>query len=174
MKTMKWLKSDGQRKRAAVVAGFAASLVALTGSLSTASAAPTIWRFQNQGNLYCLTGSAATGSVWMSRCDSGTASQQWDWVGTGETYNQLQRRGTNQCLTTDNESVLRNKVWLGDCGDTRYNSQLWAYSYSSEHIYSKWGTDLRASPSGSDAVYAGNLGDEDVAAIYYRWNVALS
>jgi hypothetical protein len=174
MKTMKWLKSDGQRKRAAAVGALAASLLALTGSLSTASAAPTIWRFQNQGNLYCLTGSAATGSVWMSKCDSGTAGQQWDWVGTGESYNQLQRRGTNQCLTTDNESLIKNKVWLGDCGANRYNSQLWSYSYTSERIYSRWGTELRTSPSGSDAVYAADAGNEVIDQIWYKWNVAVS
>jgi hypothetical protein len=155
MKNLLW------RRRSSVVAVFTALLVALSGALSTSSAASaTLWTFRNHGNGKCLTASSS-GSVWVASCN-GSSSQRWDWVGPYNNW--LKNAATGQCLTTDDLSQ-RNAVWTTRCSTgyaedfMYYNNYLVATDY---YAY------LRTSDSGSSAVYSTGYLSQTPRA-YYQW-----
>ncbi|WP_129843710.1 RICIN domain-containing protein [Streptomyces sp. RFCAC02] len=163
------MNSLTRHRRSVIVAGLAALLLALSGTLSTASAATTYWTFKSSHNGRCLTGSSS-GAVWVASCNGGS-SQQWDWVGTGrsylgQSYHMLKNRAAGECLMTDFKTD-RNSVWLSAC-DGDEVGLWWSNDVPNQlDLYSSTNS-LRVSPSGSDAVYTSDwLVDENAYGIPY-------
>lgn len=159
------MKIVSRLARAALTTGLAASLLAGSGWFTPASAAPTYWTFKSKESGGCLIGSS-TGKVWAGTCN-GSASQQWDWIGTAPEFNQLKNRATGNCLTTD-WHTYNNALWQAPC-----NSGDAGQRYSYEENYIGAGIDffwrLRTSPSGSVAVYNSDITYAGIADKYYRW-----
>jgi hypothetical protein len=146
-----------RRKRATLGAALAALFLAVAGTLSRASAATTAtyWTFRSDYNGNCLTGSATTSRVWTSPCDGGP-SQQWDWVGTGRTYqnstyHMLKNRHSGECLMTDFASD-RNAVWQSAC-DGNETGLWWSNDVPYQLDVLSSNNSLRISPA-SSAVYS--------------------
>lgn len=164
------MKITSRPARLALTTGLAASLVAVSGSLTPASAAAVYWTFKSGQSGKCLTGSS-TGKVWVAGCTGGK-TQQWDWIGGGRTYNELKNRATGTCLTTD-WKTYNNAVWLSRCNSSRPASQLFGYGDGYIGAYDSlgdmWFYRLRTSPSGSAAVYSSHITYANVADKYYKW-----
>ncbi|WP_129842937.1 ricin-type beta-trefoil lectin domain protein [Streptomyces sp. RFCAC02] len=155
------MKMTLRRGRLALAAAFAALLLCVTGTMTTASAATTYWTFKNHANGKCLTASSSN-KVWVATCTGGT-SQQWDFVGPNNDW--LKNRATGRCMTTDMETH-RNAVWTTTCSAT-YSPARWQYYSNSVFTY-PYGDNLRTSPSGSSAVYSVDAWD-DAPLEYSEW-----
>ncbi|MET7483301.1 hypothetical protein [Streptomyces sp. NPDC005538] len=150
--------------------GLAALVLAVTGSMSTASAT-TYWVYKNSYEGNCLTASTVTDNVWSGSCDQSVGtywfwgSETWYDVSTQRTYRRLVSRGTGDCLTTD-QKTNTNAVWMSPCGGGN-GYQFWNADY--DELRNLDGDELRTSANG-DAVYSTPWGQSGIELARWTWN----
>ncbi|MFI6037892.1 hypothetical protein ACIBBD_27690 [Streptomyces sp. NPDC051315] len=145
--------------------GLSVLTLATAGTLSSASAATTTWKYQSYYNGECLASNA--GYALTETCQPYT-NQRWHWgsesnTWQGHTMRRLVNEYTGECLTTDNKSEL-NAVWMSPCGGGR-SGQFW--TADNKHIQNQNGTFLTANGDGSLTTV--REGSDANAFLWYGW-----
>jgi hypothetical protein len=156
--------------RVTLPVGLAALMLAVAGSMSTASA-ETYWVYKNAYEGNCLTASTTTDSVWSGSCNQSVGTY-WDWGSqtwtdypSGRTYKRLVSRATGDCLTTDQKTTT-NAVWMSPCGSGS-GHQFW--NGDNNYLDNLDGYSLRTSANG-DAVYSTPWGQSGIEVQRWTWN----
>lgn len=137
--------------RVTVPVGLSALMLAVAGSLSTASA-ETWWSYSNERTGACITSSTVSDKVWGGACNDALDTRNWAWG--SETYTNVfgvnrrfVSRANGECLTTDDKTDT-NTVWTSPCGSA--GGQWW--NGDDRMFQNANGNYLRTSSNG-DALY---------------------
>ncbi|MEU6347404.1 hypothetical protein ABZ883_41475 [Streptomyces sp. NPDC046977] len=160
----------------------AAFTLAVTGSLSTASAT-TYWSFRNGHMDACLVTSPSTDSVWWDTCNDSLATRNYyygqeAYDADGHTMRRLVSRANGDCLTTALGSNT-NAVWMALCGsdpnqfwtnDGNYLSSDWLEvpppgggGLKTHFVY------LRTSDNGKNVYTTPDIGQPGIDIAQWKW-----
>ncbi|MFJ4846290.1 MULTISPECIES: hypothetical protein [unclassified Streptomyces] len=161
--------------RLTVPMGLAALMLAITGSMSTASATTTRWVYQNVYEGNCLTYSDTTSNVWSGPCSGSTVAWYWgdsytDYI-TRVTYRQLKTwyRNDERCLTTDFKTDT-NAVWTSPCNGIYDSGQMWNGDNNELTVGGGLSPNYLRTSGNGDAVYSTPWGQSGIELDRWEWN----